>query len=130
MQFEDGSLAAIKDLQFMYVFNAGGTMTESSNYDAAPPVPPAYGVWKEVGSNRFEATYEFFVTRPATQEEAAASGVVWLPAGHGVLTEIISVSNDGNSFVSTIRYDAFGEDGLPTTGGGSATGHAERIGSL
>ena len=36
----------MKDLEFMYVFNVGGTMTASSNYDGAPPVPPAYGVWR------------------------------------------------------------------------------------
>lgn len=46
LQFESGAFAAIKDLEFMYVFNEGGTMMESSNYDGAPPVPPAYGVWQ------------------------------------------------------------------------------------
>ena len=46
VQFETGALAGIKDLEFLYVFNAGGTLTESSNYDGAPPVPPAYGVWR------------------------------------------------------------------------------------
>src|SRR5713101_6199191 len=40
VQFRAGPFAAVKDLEFMYVFNAGGTMTESSNYDASPPVPP------------------------------------------------------------------------------------------
>jgi hypothetical protein len=45
VQFEDGAFASIKDLEFMYVFNAGGTLTESSNYDGAPPVPPAYEIW-------------------------------------------------------------------------------------
>jgi hypothetical protein len=128
VQFQDGAFAAIKDLRFMYVFNAGGTMTESSNYDAAPPVPPAYGVWRAVGAHRFEATYEFFVTRPATPKEAAASGTVWLPTGHGVLTETISLSRDGDSFDSTIRFEAFDETGAPAAGGGTATGHAERIG--
>ena len=43
-------LEETKDLEFMYAFNVSGTMTESSNYDAAPPVPPAYGVWKKVES--------------------------------------------------------------------------------
>ena len=37
LQFQSGDFAAIRDLEFMYVFNPGGTMTESSNYDAAPP---------------------------------------------------------------------------------------------
>ena len=45
VQFETGAFAAVPDLEFLYVFNAHGTMTESSNYDAAPPVTPAYGVW-------------------------------------------------------------------------------------
>ena len=36
-------LAAMKNLEFMYVFDADGTMTESSNYDSFPPGPPAYG---------------------------------------------------------------------------------------
>ena len=49
LQFTSGAFAPIKDLEFMYVFNQGGTMTESSNYDASPPVPPAYGIWRKVG---------------------------------------------------------------------------------
>jgi len=57
VQFKNGPYAAIKDLEFMYVFNVGGTMTESSNYDAAPPVPPAYGVWRKTGPHQFEAKY-------------------------------------------------------------------------
>ena len=44
VQFKSGAFASITDLEFMYVFNAGGTLTESSNYDGVPPVPPAYGV--------------------------------------------------------------------------------------
>lgn len=44
IKFQNGSYAGIKDLEFMYLFNASGTMIESSNYDAAPPCPPAYGV--------------------------------------------------------------------------------------
>ena len=34
LQFTSGAFAPVKDLEFMYVFNQGGTMTESSNYDA------------------------------------------------------------------------------------------------
>lgn len=30
VRFRDGALAEMKDLEFMVVFNAGGTMTESS----------------------------------------------------------------------------------------------------
>ena len=47
VQFTSGAFAATTNLEFCYVFNEGGTMTESSNYDGAPPVPPAYGVWSE-----------------------------------------------------------------------------------
>jgi hypothetical protein len=53
LQFTSGAFAAVKDLEFMYVFNQGGTMTESSNYDASPPVPPAYGIWRKVGAREF-----------------------------------------------------------------------------
>ena len=47
VQFTTGAFAEIKDFEFMYVFNVGGTMTESSNYDGVPPTPPAYGIWKK-----------------------------------------------------------------------------------
>ena len=55
-----GWLASMKGLEFMYVFNANGTMTESSNYDAFPPGPPAYGVWRRVGTRQYEAKYAVF----------------------------------------------------------------------
>jgi hypothetical protein len=126
LQFESGAFAAVKDLEFMYVFNAGGTLTESSNYDGAPPVPPAYGVWREVGPNEFEAKYEFFSTAPSVPE-AFAKGAGWLPAGRGVITERITLAADGQSFTSTIRYDAFDLKGKPVEGGGKARGRATRI---
>jgi hypothetical protein len=50
------------------------------------------------------------------------------PSRFLIVTDVILLSSDGNSFDSTIRYEAFDENGQPTTGGGSATGHAERIG--
>ena len=72
LQFSSGAFASIKDLEFMYSFNQGGTMTESSNYDASPPVPPAYGIWRKVGGREYEAKYEFYVTKPpATFDEIA-----------------------------------------------------------
>ncbi|NJM45348.1 MAG: hypothetical protein HC860_03615 [Alkalinema sp. RU_4_3] len=40
IQFKDGILEPYKDLEFMYSFNSGGTLTESSNHDSNPPVPP------------------------------------------------------------------------------------------
>lgn len=127
LQFETGAFAAIKDLEFMYVFNAGGTMTESSNYDGAPPVPPAYGVWREVGPNEFEAKYEFFATQPS-DPDAFQKGAGWLPAGRGVIKERITVSADGQTFTSTVRYDALGAQGELLEGGGEAKGRAVRIG--
>src|SRR5262249_10929589 len=54
LQFSSGAFASIKDLEFMYSFNQGGTMTESSNYDGNPPVPPAYGIWRRTGPKEFE----------------------------------------------------------------------------
>lgn len=126
VQFDRGPFAAVKDLQFMYVFNAGGTLTESSNYDAAPPVPPAYGVWRAVGTNEFEATYEYFTTTPAAPE-AFKLGAGWLPSGRGVLSERITVAADGQSFTSTLRYESFGVNGEPVAGDGEAHGRAVRI---
>ncbi len=100
VQFESGALAGIKDLEFLYAFNDGGTMTESSNYDGAPPVPPAYGVWQSAGPNTFEAKYEFFTS---------------------------ALSADGQTFTSTIRCEMFGARGEPVEGSGEARGRAERI---
>ena len=126
LQFSTGAFASIKDLEFMYVFNAGGTLTESSNYDGAPPVPPAYGVWREVGPNEFEAKYEFYVTAPSPPE-AFKTGAGWLPSGRGVFTERITIAADSQSFTSTIRYEAFDTKGQPAEGGGEATGRGIRI---
>lgn len=127
LQFSSGAFAAVKDLEFMYVFNQGGTMTESSNYDAAPPVPPAYGIWRRVGPREFEAKYEFYVTKaPATFGEIAKGGG-WLPAGRGVFVEKITLSEEGNAFASKIRYDAFDTAGQPVEGGGEADGRGVKL---
>jgi len=137
VQFESGAFAGVKDLQFLYVFNSGesregdvstgGTMTESSNYDAAPPVPPAYGVWRRVASREYEAKYVFYSTRPPGKFDEIASGGGWSPAGRGELVERITLSADGRSFTSRITYTAFDSSGKPADGGGTATGRAERI---
>jgi hypothetical protein len=127
IQFETGAFAEIKDLQFMYVFNAGGTLTESSNYDGAPPVPPAYGVWRMIGPNVFEARYEYFSTAPS-ESAAFLKGAGWPPSGVGVFTERIEVSLDAQTFASTIRYEAFNMRGEPLEGGGEARGTGARIG--
>ena len=86
IQFSGGALAPVKDLEFLYVFNSGGTLTESSNYDAVPPVPPAYGEWRQTSPGRFEARYTFFTTSPPPDMKSHTTGGGWLPAGSGVLT--------------------------------------------
>ena len=127
LQFQTGAFAEIKDLEFMYVFNAGGTMTESSNYDAAPPVPPAYGIWKHVDGNEYEAKYEFYITRIPSPAESKSSSGGWLPGGHGVLKEKITLSPDGNSFTSTILYEGFDQSGKPMPGAGEGKGQGIRL---
>ena len=127
LQFASGAFASVKDLEFMYVFNSGGTLTESSNYDGAPPVPPAYGVWRKVGPEEFEAKYSFYITRAPARLEDMTGGGGWLPAGSGTFTERIRVSADGKSFESTITYEAFDQQGKPVAGGGTATGHGVRM---
>ena len=127
LEFRDGDFAAFGDLEFMYVFNAGGTMTESSNYDAAPPVPPAYGIWRRTGPDRFEVKYEFYPTSAPQGLEDITSGGGWRCAGRGVFTETITVAADGDTFASEILFEAFGEAGEPVAGGGVATGRGVRL---
>ena len=127
LEFRDGDFAVFADLEFMYVFNAGGTLTESSNYDAAPPVPPAYGIWRRVDADRFAAKYEFYPTSiPESFAEIAAGGG-WRHAGRGVFTETLTVAADGASFTSTILYEAFDEAGRPVAGGGVGSGRGVRL---
>lgn len=126
VQFASGDMAAAKDLEFLYVFNRGGTMTESSNYDSAPPVPPAYGVWRSLGGGVFETVYVFYTTRPPEQASQIAQG--WTPAGRGELTERITLSSDGNSFESSIQLQLFDASGKPVPGAAKASGRGTRIG--
>ncbi len=128
LQFTSGAFASIKNLEFMYVFNAGGTLTESSNYDGAPPVPPAYGVWRQRSPQEFEAKYAFYITQPPKRFADITGGAGWLPIGHGVFTERIRLSADGQSFESSMSYAAFDSLGAPAAGGGEATGRGTRIG--
>jgi hypothetical protein len=127
VQFSEGSFATLKDLKFLYVFNAGGTMTESSNYDGAPPVPPAYGIWRPARPNQFEATYTYYNTKAPVRFEDLAQGSGWLPAGSGVLTERLTLASDGRSFESAIVLDLYDQAGKRVEGGGHATGHGTRI---
>lgn len=128
VQFTTGAFAEVKDLEFMYVFNAGGTMTESSDYDASPPVPPAYGIWKEVGTGEFEAKYAFYWTTAPSNLDALTKGGGWSPGGHGVVSQRISLSEDGNSFTSTIELEMFDRDGKSTEAPSKATAEGNRIG--
>ena len=127
LQFTSGAFAAVKDLEFMYVFNQGGTMTESSNYDASPPVPPAYGIWRKVGERAYELKYEFYVTKAPAAFADIAKGGGWAPAGRGVFIEQITLSADGKGYTSKIRYDQFDTAGKPAEGGGEATAQGVRL---
>ena len=126
--FRSGPLAGMKDLEFLYVYNTGGTVTESSNYDeAANSSPPAYGVWRQVGRGTFETKYVFYTTKAPGPGDGAPNGSDWWPAGHGVLTETITLSADGQTYASTIRLATFDRTGAPIAGDGEGTGAGTRI---
>jgi hypothetical protein len=127
IQFSSGAFAAVKDLEFMYVFNAGGTLTESSNYDGAPPVPPAYGTWRKNG-DQYEAKYAYFATKPPATFDDITKGGGWSPAGHGVLTEKITLAGDGRTYKSQISYVMYDPSGKPVEGGGEGSATGERMG--
>ena len=127
VQFKSGAFATLKDLEFMYVFNEGGTMTESSNYDGAPPVPPAYGIWRKTGDREFEARYEFYFTKVPKSFDDITTSSGFPPAGYGVFIEKITLSEDGKSFKSIIKYDAFDQEGNPTESGAEAETEVKRM---
>ena len=128
VHFQGGVLAGMSDLEFLYAYNVGGTMTESSNYDeAANSSPPAYGVWRKTGPGHFETKYLFYQTRAPGPADGISNTGGWLPAGHGVLTESITLSADGTSYKSTIDYVSFDKSGKPTEGGGEGSGAGTRI---
>ena len=127
VQFKGGAYAAIQDLTFLYVFNAGGTMTESSNYDAAPPCTPAYGEWHATGENTFEAKYTFFNMKPTQSVDSLITNGGWLPFGHGVLTEQIKVGADARTYEATLTMTMFDVSGKDT-GTAMAAVHATRAG--
>jgi hypothetical protein len=128
MQFTSGAFAETKDLELMYAFAAGGTMTESSNYDAMPPVPPAYGVWRKVGARKYEAKYQFFQTKAVTSADELVRGGGWAPNGYGILTQTFTLAADGNTFESRATLEMFDKDGKKLAGGAEATAKGKRIG--
>ena len=122
-----GAYAAAKDLEFIYVFNPGGTMTESANYDSAPPVPPAYGVWRMTGPREYEYKSVYYTTKAPAKFEDLAGGGGWLPSGRGVVTEKIVIGPDGQHFESKVHYEESDATGKKTDTG-EGTGDGERIG--
>ncbi len=128
VKFRSGPLAEMKNLEFLYAFNADGTMTESSNYDeAANSSPPAYGVWRQVAPRKFEAKYVFFTTKARSPGDGAPTATDWWPGGHGELTETISLSENGQSSASAIKLTLFNLEGVPIGGTSEGTGAARRI---
>lgn len=113
VQFTTGAFASVKDLELMMVFNQGGTMVESSNYDGAPPVPPAYGIWRKTGKNKFESKYVFYNTKAPSKFEDISGGGGWMPAGKGILIEKITLAPKGDTYKSTITLKMFDQKGKP-----------------
>jgi len=127
VQFTTGAFAEIKDFEFMWVFNSGGTMTESSNYDGVPPTPPAYGIWKKTGEKEYETHYEFYWNKvPDTYEELIKAGG-FPNAGYGVLSEKIILSEDGKSYGSTIKLNLFDQTGKQFAINDDGTAEAKRM---
>ena len=52
------------------------------------------------------------------------------PAGRGIFVERITLSKDGKSFTSKIKYDRFDTAGKPANGGGTATGKGVKLAFL
>ena len=127
VQFVDGPYAAVKDLKFLMTIIPGGTLIESSNYDGAPPVPPAYGIWRKTGNRKFELRYEFYSSAAPKRFEDISGGGGWMPAGVGVLKEIVTLAADGNSYASKISFELFDTKGKSIPGGGKAVCKATRM---
>ena len=127
--FSNGPLTDMKGLQFLYAYNAGGTMTESSNYDeAANSSPPAYGIWKRIDARTFATKYMFFTTRTPAPGDGATNGNDWWPDGHGIINEKITLSADGQTYASTITLNLFDRGGAPIASHGEGIGAGVRIG--
>ncbi|MFN8547125.1 MAG: hypothetical protein U0527_03925 [Candidatus Eisenbacteria bacterium] len=112
VHFDSGDFAGLSDLEFLYAFNSGGTMTESSNYDAVPPVAPAYGV-EARRPGRIRRAIRVLRDQGADEGRGFVAGAGWNPIGRGRFDEHIQVSADGSSFDSTFRYSPLNPDGSP-----------------
>jgi hypothetical protein len=126
VQFGGGSLSDLHDLEFMLAVNLGGTLTQSSNYDGTPPVPPAYGLWKQTGPRSYELRYSFY-SPPKFVKSGRASA--WVPSGRGLYVEKLDLSVDGNTYRSHVVYDFVDPAGhaVPGGGEGEATGTRARL---
>jgi hypothetical protein len=102
-------------------------MNESSNYDASPPVPPAYGVWRMIQPRQYEAKYVFYMAKAPKAFKDIAAGGGWSPGGSGVLVETITLSDDAKTFKSTIKLDLVDGAGKQIENNSEAEAQAVRI---
>jgi hypothetical protein len=123
VQFKDGALSDLHDLEFMYSFNTGGTLTQSSNYDGTPPVPPGYGLWRQTGPRTFELRYAFYAPAKFIKSGRTAA---WVPSGRGLYSETLELSPDAGSYTSRIVYDLVDPKGTPIPGGGEGEASGTR----
>jgi hypothetical protein len=70
----------------------------------------------------------FYSTRAPETFADIAKGGGWPPSGRGVLTESITLAEDGKSYKSKIVYTAFDQAGKAVEGGGEGTGAGARMG--
>jgi len=73
----------------MYVFSQGGTMTESSNYDASRPCHRHTDL-AEGRDQGVRGQYEFYVTKAPAAFDEITKGRCWSPSGRGVFVERIT----------------------------------------
>jgi hypothetical protein len=119
-----GALASLSILASAPVLAQAGSDGE---WTMPAKEPPAYGIWRKVGGREYEAKYEFYVTKAPANFEEIAKGGGWGLAGRGVFVEKITLSEDGKSFTSKIKYDQFDTAGKPSEGGGEATGQGVKL---
>jgi hypothetical protein len=117
--FTSGPLKG-RPYQFLITYSAGGGMTASSNFDRNPP---AYGSWGQIRGSNFKNTYMFWTANAANP--AAPGGTF---SGSGVLTEDITLSEEGDSYTSRISYQLYDARDQPLSGqSGNGTVNASRI---
>jgi hypothetical protein len=80
-----------------------------------------------VAERKYEAKYAYYWTRPPSNLNELTKGNGWAAGGHGVLSQEITLSSDGNSFESTIRYQVFDRSWKQTEQDNSATAKATRL---